>query len=264
MNVLELNHLSIRYKNGKEAVRDVSLVVPEKAIVAIVGESGSGKSTIIRGVLHLLPAGGRITDGSIRFGDKNMRDYTDEEVRRMRGKDMAMIFQDAGDYLNPRRKIGGQFMETISAHQTMSKPQRRALATEMLTKMKLHDPEQIMNSYPFQLSGGMRQRVAIAMAMSMKPRLLMADEPTSALDATVQAQVVKEMIDLKNTYGTAIMIVTHNMGVASKMADYIAVMKDGRLMEFGERDQVIFKPASDYTKQLLAAVPRLEVDHRCN
>jgi ABC-type dipeptide/oligopeptide/nickel transport system ATPase component len=258
MNVLELQDLSITYQGTKEAAKHISFAVPEKSIVAIVGESGSGKSTIIRATIGLLTAGGEISGGKILFCGEDLQTFSKEQMRKARGEEMAMIFQDAGSYLNPRRKIGSQFVETLRVHQDISKEEARAQAKAMLSRLKLADPERIMKSYAFQLSGGMRQRVAIAMAMAMHPKLLLADEPTSALDVTIQAQVVQEMLDMRESLGTAIVIVTHNMGVASRMADYIAVMQNGNLMEFGTRDQVIDHPQSSYTKKLLSVVPELE------
>lgn len=258
MNVLELMDVSIIYQNTKEAVKHVSFAVPEGKIVAIVGESGSGKSTLIRAAIGLLPAGGELASGQILFGEKDMAAMTAEELRHVRGEGMAMIFQNAGDYLNPRRKVCDQYVETLRWHQSMTKKQGYEIAKKMLATLKLPDTKHVMNAYPFQLSGGMKQRVAIAMAMSMHPKLLLADEPTSALDVTVQAQVVKQMMDLRDKMGTAIVIVTHNMGVASKMADYIAVMQNGELKEFGTREQVIYQPENDYTKKLLTVVPKLQ------
>lgn len=260
MNVLELKDVCVTYQNTNEAVHNVSFTVPEGRIVAIVGESGSGKSTLIRAVIDLLSAEGKISGGEILFLGENVREYSKEQKRKMRGDQMAMIFQDAGAYLNPRRKIGNQYLETMDAHRALSKEEKRKKAMEMLSRLKLSDPERIMRSYPFQLSGGMQQRVAIAMAMSMNPKLLLADEPTSALDVTIQAQVVQEMLNMRDVLGTAIIIVTHNMGVASKMADYIAVMRHGKLVEFGARVQVIEHPQHEYTKNLLSVVPKLETE----
>lgn len=258
MNVLELKDVSIVYQNTKEAVKHVSFAVPEGKIVAIVGESGSGKSTLIRAAIGLLPPGGELASGQIFFDEKDMASMSAEELRHVRGEGIAMIFQNAGDYLNPRRKVCDQYVETLRCHQKMSKKQGYEIAKKMLATLKLPDTKHVMNAYPFQLSGGMKQRVAIAMAMSMHPKLLLADEPTSALDVTVQAQVVKQMMDLRDTTGMAIVIVTHNMGVASKMADYIAVMQNGELKEFGTREQVIYHPENEYTKKLLTVVPKLQ------
>lgn len=257
MDILEFKDLSITYKE-KKAVKGVSFAVPENKIVALVGESGSGKSTLLRSVLNLLSADGSISQGNIFFRGKDMSKLSLKEMQSLRGREISMIFQDAGSYFNPRVKIGRQYLETLSAHLSFKKEELEVLAKETLRKLKLSDAERIMKSYPFQLSGGMLQRVAIAMAISLKPRLLLADEPTSALDVTVQAQVVQEILNLKKELNTAVLFVTHNMGVASKMADYIAVMKNGELMEFGSREQVIFHPESTYTKDLLEAVPKLE------
>ena len=258
MNIVELENLCITYQNSKQAVKNVSFTVPEKNITAIVGESGSGKSTIIRAIIGLLSGDGFISEGSLKFCGKDIREFSKEEMRKMRGEEMAMIFQDAGSYLNPKKRIGPQYIETMQAHMDISKEEAEEIAKKELLKLKLPDPDRIMKSYGFQLSGGMRQRVAIAMAMTMKPKLLLADEPTSALDVTIQAQVVQEMIDLRDELGTSIIIVTHNIGVASRMSDQIAVMRKGELMEFGPRDKVIDAPSDDYTRNLLSVVPELE------
>lgn len=260
MDILEFKELSIKYPCGKMAVNRVSFSVPEGGIVAIVGESGSGKSTLLRSCLGLLPAGGAICGGEICYRGQSMGSFSQERLRHLRGEEISMIFQNAGKFLNPRRKIGSQYLEMLHCHRRGSKKENRQLALEMLGDMKLADTERIMNSYPFELSGGMLQRVAIAMAMSLKPGLLLADEPTSALDVTVQAQVVQEMLRLRERFKTTIVIVTHNMGVAARMADKIAVMQNGCLMEFGDREQVIKRPESGYTRFLLSAVPVLKED----
>lgn len=258
MNILELEHVSVAYGKGKPAVEDVSFSVPEKSIVAIVGESGSGKSSLLRAVMGLLPSGGEVSGGTIRFEGRDLDSLTRQQRRQIRGKDMAMIFQNAGEYLNPRRKVGAQYLETLGCHLDLPRTELKKLALDMLAALKLTDGERIMNSYPFQLSGGMKQRAAIAMAMSLNPRLLLADEPTSALDVTTQAQVVQELIQARDRMGMAIVAVTHNMGAASRIADYIVVMQNGTIKEHGTRDQVIQAPASGYTKQLLAAAPALK------
>lgn len=258
MNILEIRNLSISYRN-KPAVRSVSFDVPEKSIVSIVGESGSGKSTIIKAAMGLLSSDGEITEGEILFAGTNICKSNAEELRKIRGKEMTMIFQDAGAFLNPRMKIGSQYLEMLCVHNKgMSKQEATQIAERMLQKLKLADPKRIMRAYPFQLSGGMKQRVAIAMAISMNPKLLFADEPTSALDVTVQAQVVQELLNLREELGTSLVLVTHNMGVASRISDYIAVMYKGDLLEFGTRDQIIESPQTDYTKMLLSVVPELK------
>ena len=180
------------------------------------------------------------------------------QMQDIRGKEIAMIFQDVGAALDPIRKIRSQYEEAIAVHEKQPKHRYIEKAVDMLKKMHLTDPERVMVSYPFELSGGMKQRVGIAMSMTARPRLLLADEPTSALDVTIQAEVVREMKKLREQYETAIILVTHNMGVASYISDKIGVMCKGELVEFGKRDDVIFHPKHEYTKKLLAAVPRLE------
>lgn len=257
--LLEIKDLTIKYNNHKIAVEDVSFTVPEKSIIAIVGESGSGKSTIIRSIIGLMTSGGIIENGEIWFQGKNLVASSDEEMQRIRGNQISMIFQDGGSYLDNKRKIGSQFIETIRSHMAITKKEARQKAIEMLEQLCLCDAERVMNSYPFMLSGGMCQRVAIAMGMTMSPKLLLADEPTSALDVTIQAQVVRQMAELRNNYGTTILLVTHNMGVAAYLADYVVVMKSGQLVEWGKCDQVIDHPEDPYTRQLLSSVPELKV-----
>ena len=236
MNILEIQNCTICYQNGTPAVSDVSLSVSEGEIVSIVGESGSGKTTLIRAILGLLPPGGKVTGGSILFGGRDLVKMKEQEIQEIRGHDIAMIFQDVGAALDPIQKIKTQYM---------------------LKKMHLTDTKRVMESYPFELSGGMKQRVGIAMGMTAQPKLLLADEPTSALDVTIQAQVVHEMKELRDRYGTTIILVTHNMGVASYLSDKIGVMCRSHLVEFGSRDEIIYHPKEQYTKDLLEAVPKL-------
>lgn len=259
MELLEIVNLHITYQGKKEAVKGVSFTLRDGEILAIVGESGSGKTTVIRSLIGLLPPGGEITGGTIRFRGADLTDRG--ELKKVRGSSIAMIFQDAGAYLNPKRRIRSQFLDFLRFHdKTLTKEEALLLAGEMLRKTHLNDPERVLHAYPFQLSGGQRQRVGIAMAMSQNPALLLADEPTSALDVTVQAEVVREMMHLRDETGAAIIIVTHNMGVASYMADRIAVMKDGEMVEYGTREAVIERPQHAYTKALLASVLELEDD----
>lgn len=255
--ILNINNVSIEYKKYDPIVKSLSMVVNSKEIVGIVGESGSGKSTLIRAILGLLSDGGTVTDGEIIFKGKNLLECSKKEWRDIRGNKIAMIFQDSGNFLNPTRKIGSQFIESIQCHMQISKSDAYDKAINMFRKMQLPDGNHIMSSYPFQLSGGMNQRVAIAMAMVMEPELLLADEPTSALDVTIQAQVVRHMMDLRNNFNTSIIIVTHNMGVAAYMCDKIGVMKQGELVEWGSKHQVINNPKNDYTLNLLSSVPEL-------
>lgn len=256
--VLEIRDLTICYKQQKKnAVDKVLLSVGKGEVISIVGESGSGKSTLIRSILGLLPPDGDIVGGEIRYKDLHLEKMNGKLRRQVSGKEISMIFQDAGSYMDPIQKIGRQYDEFLRCHCRLSRKECRGLEIEMLQKVNLHDVDRILNSYPFELSGGMRQRVAIAMAMTLSPALLLADEPTSALDVTVQSHVVQQMVDLSEKEGTSIIIVTHNMGVASFMSDRIGVMKDGELLEFASREEVIGSPKEDYTKQLIEAIPEL-------
>ncbi|MCR5538061.1 MAG: ABC transporter ATP-binding protein [Lachnospiraceae bacterium] len=258
MSLLEVKNLTISYGGGAPAAKDVTFSLEPGRILSIVGESGSGKSTVIRGILGLLSGNGQITGGEILFDGKDLRKMSKRQMQKLRGEDIAMIFQDAGLAMDPIQTIGRQFVEYIQTHKDLSNSAAKDLAKEWLLRMNLNDPQRVMESYPFELSGGMKQRAAIAMAMAQNPKLLLADEPTSALDVTVQAQVVYELQKLTEQYDTAIIMVTHNMGVASYLSHDILVMKTGEVVEYGSREQVIFQPQSDYTKMLLAAVPKLE------
>lgn len=258
--ILEFQNVTVRYA-GREgpAVDDVSLRVPERSIVAVVGESGSGKSTLLRCVPRLLSAGGRVSQGHILFDGMDLAcgGMKQTEVRRLCGSRISFIFQDAGLYLDSRRTIGYQYVEAIRCHRKEGKKEAWAMAVSMLEQMGLPSGEHIMRSYPFELSGGMKQRVGIAMAMTMEPELLLADEPTSALDAVMQAQVAGELMRFRKERKTSIVLVTHHMGLAACLADYLAVMRHGRLVEWGTREEILKNPVQDYTKMLLEASPKL-------
>lgn len=259
-DILNIRNLSVHYRDALHpAITGVSMDIPEKSIVAIVGESGSGKSTVIRAIVNLLSGGGRIVDGEILYRGKNLVGMPEKEYRRLRGKHISMIFQNAYAALDPKKKVGYQYIEALRAHMDIGKARAWEMSLNMLSRMALPDPERIMEAYPFELSGGMAQRVAIAMSLSMHSDLLLADEPTSALDVTVQAQVVKVMMHLRDDHGKAVLIVTHNLGVAAHMADWIAVMHEGKLVEWGATDQILNHPKQEYTRGLIAAVPDMEV-----
>ena len=251
--LLEIKNLNINYKNSIKAVKNVSLTLEDNQIISIVGESGSGKSTLIRAILKLLPTG-----GNIFFLEKDILTLNKKELNKLRGKDIGMIFQDPNSTMDPIKTIEKQFIEYILEHNNISKKEAIDLAKEYLLKLSLTDVDRILKSYPFELSGGMKQRVAIAMSMAQSPRLLLADEPTSALDVTVQAQVIQELKKIRENFNTAIILVTHNMGVASYISDKIAVMKNGELIEFGDKEQIINNPQKEYTKSLLNAVINLK------
>ena len=254
MAVLEITNVDISY--GKRViVKDCSLTLDRGEICSIVGESGSGKTTVIRAVLGLLAGGGKVTAGDIVYDGRSLLTLSDSEWRELRGHDISMIFQDSGAMMNQTRLIGNSYVEYIRTHENVSKKEAWEKGAEMLGRMRLPDPDRIMRSYPFQLSGGQRQRVGIAMGMTYQPKLLLADEPTSALDVTTQAQIVRQMMELRDEYGTAIIIVTHDIGVASYMADKVVVMKDGVIEDQGTREHVLFETDNAYTRKLMEAVP---------
>ena len=256
MSLLEVRNVDISY--GKNlTVKKCSLELEKGEIMSIVGESGSGKTTVIRAVMGLLPGAGRVSAGSIAYDDMDLLKLTDKEWRDLRGHDISMIFQDSGAMMNQTRLIGDSYVEYIRTHEDISKEDAWAKGVEMIERMRLPDGDRIMRSYPFQLSGGQRQRVGIAMGMTYRPKLLLADEPTSALDVTTQAQIVRQFMELRDEYGTSIIIVTHNIGVVRRMADRVVVMKEGRVVESGDALDVLERPTQAYTKKLMAAVPKL-------
>ena len=243
--------------NGRAVTHDVSFTLHAGEILGIVGESGSGKSTLLKTAMGLLGNGGLVTKGDIWFKGKDLPDLPEKELRKICGAGIGMIFQDAGASLCPIRTIGEQIYESMSAHMEITRSQAREKALALFEKLQFKDGQRIWNSYPFELSGGMNQRAGIAIAMLMEPPVLLADEPTSALDVAVQKQVIEEMLHLRELFGTAIILVTHDIGVVSAMADTVLVLKDGRIMEFGMAQQVLREPRDAYTRKLLAAVPKL-------
>ena len=256
--MLSIQDIAVTYgKNPSPTVEGVSLEMKQGDIVSIVGESGSGKTTVIRAVLGCLPGGGRVSRGTIQFEGRDLGGLGREAWRALRGTSISMIFQDSGAMINPIRRIGPQYVEYIRTHQRISKRDAWEKGVEMLERMRLPNGDNIMRSYPFQLSGGMRQRVGIAMAMTFQPKLLLADEPTSALDVTTQAQIVRQMMELREQYNTGVILVTHNLGVAAYMADKILVMKQGQVVDAGSREKILNNPSSDYTRRLLDSVPAI-------
>ena len=226
-------------------------------IITIVGESGSGKSTVLSSILGLLPNGGKIISGDIIYNGESMLNKSLNQWRELRGTEITMISQDSGGTLNPIRKIGKQFVEYIQTHSKRSTKEAEEKSKDMFSKVNLEEPEIIMKSYPHQLSGGMKQRVGIAMALTFRPKIILADEPTSALDVITQAQIVKEIMDLRKKFDTSIIMVTHNLGVAAYISDKIIVMQNGKIVDAGNKNEVIENPKSEYTKKLLEAVPEI-------
>ncbi len=254
--LLDYQHVEISF-NGNPVVHDVSFQLHPGEILGLVGESGSGKSTIIKAAMGLLGGSGMVTKGDIWFEGKNLPDLNDKEMRGICGEKIGMIFQDCGASLSPIRTIGEQIVESMAAHRKVDVAEAKRTAMELFEKLGFRDGERVWNSYPFELSGGMNQRAGIAIAMLMNPSILMADEPTSALDVAVQRQVVEEMLHVREVFGTAIIIVTHDIGVVSAMADSIVVLLNGHVMEYGRAKDVLENPLDPYTQKLLSAVPRL-------
>ena len=260
-NILEYRNVDIHY-GKKQVIENVLLSMKPGEILGIVGESGSGKSTLIRAAMGLLGEGGTVTQGQILYQGTNatidMTQIHGEEMRRLRGAEIGMIFQNAGASLCPIRTIEEQLYEAVLEHESISKGEIRDRALELFEQLRFTNGEQILKSYPFEFSGGMNQRVGIVLAMVLRPRLLLADEPTSALDVTVQLQVVREMKKLSDMYGPSIVLVTHNIGVVNYLADHVAVMHQGKLVEYGTKEDVLNHPQDAYTKKLIGSVLHLK------
>ena len=254
--ILRYEHVDITY-NGFKAIRDVSFTVDEGEILGIVGESGSGKSTLIKAAMGLLGDTGLVTRGDIWYKGMDLPDLPARELRKLNGPELSMIFQYAGSSFCPIRTVGAQLYESMTEHENLTKEQFRVRAADLLEKIGFENPQRILESYSFELSGGMQQRVGIAAAMLLNPSVLLADEPTSALDVSVQKQVVEEMLLVRETFGTAIVLVTHNIGVIRAMADKVLVMRNGETVEYGETQQVLNNPKQEYTKLLMSAVPQI-------
>ncbi|RHZ96211.1 ABC transporter ATP-binding protein [Cereibacter sphaeroides] len=251
--------VSVRTEAGlRPLVSGLSFTLACGETLAIAGESGSGKSITSLAIMGLLPPPAvRITGGRIKLGRTELTDLPEGRMRAIRGDRVAMIFQEPMTSLNPVLTIGTQLAEAIRAHETVSKAEARARALEALRSVRLSQPERRLDQYPHELSGGMRQRVMIAMALALRPEVLIADEPTTALDVTVQREVLDLLRDLQRELGTAIILITHDMGVVAEMADRVIVMRDGRMVEEGRATQIFTEPRADYTRALLAAVPRM-------
>ena len=270
MSMLEIQHLSTDFEteNGMvHAVRDVSLSVDKGEVLGIVGESGSGKSQTMFSVMGLLSGNGIVKDGSITIDGKEIspkafsdRKEYEQVMDHIRGNDLAMIFQDPMTFLNPVLRIETQLMEPILNHMDISKEEAKKRAIELMRKVGIPSPEARIRQYPHQFSGGMRQRIVIAMALSCTPRLLLADEPTTALDVTIQAQILKLMNELKHKYDTSIILITHNLGVVAQICDRVAVMYFGRIMETAPVKRLFEQPLHPYTKGLFLCIPKLDQD----
>lgn len=262
-SLLSVENLQVQFQTKKginTAVDGVSFSVEKGRILGIVGESGCGKSVTSMSILQLLSSNARISGGSIKLDGKELIGLPEKEMCKIRGNDIAMIFQDPMTALNPTLTIGNQLMEPIMLHQNCGKKEAWVRAVDVLKRVGIAAPEKRMKEYPHQLSGGMRQRVMIAMAVSCEPRLLIADEPTTALDVTIQAQILELMCELREKMGTAIMLITHDMGVVAETADDVLVLYAGKAVEYGSIEDIFEKPKHPYTQGLLNSIPRLDED----
>ena len=264
--LLEVKNLRVSfntYAGTSQAVRGVDFHVNAGETLAIVGESGCGKTVTSKAIMGLLPKPQSIvqkTDSYVKFEGKNLLDLDEEEMWKVRGSDISMIFQDPMTSLNPTMTIGNQIAESVLIHNKVSKQEARERALQMLKLVQIPNAEERMDQYPFEFSGGMRQRAMIAIALACNPKVLIADEPTTALDVTIQAQIMELIEDLKREFNTGVILVTHDLGVVAKVADRIIVMYAGKIVESGTVDEIFYNPKHPYTFALLKSVPKLS-DH---
>ncbi|MNI17469.1 Oligopeptide transport ATP-binding protein OppD [compost metagenome] len=261
--LLEIKDLSVAFRKNQVTTpvfSGLSFDIYQGETVCLVGESGSGKSVTAKAIMRLLPTDSvSYPEGEIRFNGRDLLSHSEREMEQIRGDQIAMVFQDALSALNPVYTIGTQMVDLIRLHakEKLSRRQALAQAKELLTQVDIRHADEVVKQYPFQLSGGMRQRVMIAMALSSRPRLLIADEPTTALDVTVQSNILKLIRQLKEKFGMTILFITHDLGVVYEMADRVLVLRQGELVESGTRDEIFTRPRHAYTKQLLNSMPRI-------
>lgn len=260
MKLLEVKDLKTYFYIDEGVVKSVdgvSFSVDKGETLGVVGESGCGKSITSMSIMQLIGKPGKIVNGEIDFKGENLLNKDKEEMRKIRGKEIAMIFQEPMTSLNPVYTVGQQIMEAVLIHEDMTKEQARERAIQMLDLVKIPDAEKRLNSYPHEFSGGMRQRVMIAMALSCNPEFLICDEPTTALDVTIQAQILNLINELKEKTGTAVMMITHDLGVIAEVADNVMVMYAGQVVEYTDVDTVFEKPLHPYTQGLISCIPKL-------
>ena len=264
LNVEDLRISFHTYAGEVQAVRGISFHLKKGETLAIVGESGCGKTVTSKSLMRLLPEPpAEIKKGSkIEFGNTDILDLSEKKLRKIRGGEMAMIFQDPMTSLNPTMKIGAQIMESLKIHRKLNTKEAKEEAIRMLTVVGIPNPEKRVDDYPHQFSGGMRQRAMIAIALSCNPKILIADEPTTALDVTIQAQIMDLIKELQNDFGTAVILVTHDLGVVADVADRIQVMYAGKIVETGTREDIFYNPQHPYTWALLKSVPTLDVENK--
>ena len=265
MALLEVSNLRTSFftQAGEvRAVNDVSFSLDRGKVLGIVGESGSGKSVTAYSIMQILTHPGRIVGGSVKFDGQELVGASKEEMRKIRGKKISIIFQDPMTSLNPVYTIGNQMREAIMLHTKRNKKQATERALELLRMVNVNEPEKRLKQYPHELSGGMRQRVMIAMAIACEPDILIADEPTTALDVTIQAQILEVMQNLQKELGLAIIMITHDLGVIAQLCDEVIVMYAGKICERGTADDIFYQPLHEYTKGLLASIPGADDDDK--
>ena len=259
--VLNIEDLSVEYRTREgpiRALRRASLTLERGQILALVGESGSGKTTLGLSILRILPRSASVTSGRVRYQNRDITELNRDELQQIRGDQISMIFQDPIAGLNPIISVGDQVQEVITSHRPVDKRQARELALDALAQMRLPDPARIANAFPGELSGGMCQRIMIAIATALDPQILIADEPTSSLDVTVQAQILYELERLRDERGTAILLITHDMGVVAQAAERVAVVYAGAIIELDDIAPLFRAPRHPYTWSLLDTLPRLD------
>ena len=258
--LLEIKNLYINFKQGEktiEAVKGADLKIYEGEVLGLVGESGSGKSVTALSVTRLLPGSAEISRGEILFEGREILKLSEEQLRKMRGAKVSYVFQDPATSLNPVFTIGNQLIETIRLHQGSKKNEAFDTAVSLLKDVGMPSPEEAMFSYPHQLSGGMKQRVMIAMAISCRPKLLIADEPTTALDVTIQAQILELLEKLREEFKLTVLLITHDLSIVAQIAEKTAVMQEGKIVEYGDTDMIYKKPSHPYTKKLIDCIPKM-------
>ena len=259
--VLRVEDLRVRYRTRLgdiRAVNGVNFALQESSIMCLVGESGSGKSTVALAMMGLLPHNGDVTEGKVLFQEQDLLRISFGRLRRIRGKDITMVFQEPQSALNPIQSIGDQLVETIRTHTGSKKEQASRMAEESLREMGLPDPPQIMGRYPFQVSGGQAQRIMLAMALTLRPKVLVADEPTSSIDVTLQAEILARLKGYVQDWGCSILLITHDMGVVAHMADEVAVMYGGSIVEHADVRGLFHRPYHPYTWGIFQALPRMD------
>ena len=262
-NLVEVKNLEVSfftYAGEVKAVRGISYNLKPGEVMGIVGESGSGKSVSSYGLMGIIPEPGKVIGGQILFEGRDVTAMSEKELLKIRGKEISMIFQDPMTSLNPLFTIGNQIEESLRKHTSLDKDQRQKRMVELLTLVGINQPEKRLKQYPHEFSGGMRQRVMIAMALACDPKLLIADEPTTALDVTIQAQILELLKELKDKIHMGIVFITHDLGVVSDICDSISVMYAGTIVESGSSDQIFYEPRHPYTWGLLASVPKIDTD----